>query len=219
MLRELRSSCSCVAPVLLYELLLFVRRMGSIASWLEARSAYFLATVVVGFAVVSTTLLILRHYYYGSVLGEDTGYYNQIFWSTLHGGFFKGSITQARYFDPPVHTEFAVHNSPILFLIWPIYWLFPSFYTLLVLRNVALAISAIPLYLIAREKINGRVGVVIAITYYLCPNILQQSLNGFYPLHFAALFIPFAFYFFLKEQFGLFITFLLLSLSVEKKSL
>ena len=139
------------------------------------------------------------------MLGEDTGYYNQILWNTLHGTFFNGSLTQARYFNPPVYSEFAVHNSPVLFLILPVYWVLPSFYTLLVVRNLALAASAIPLYLLAKEKVSGLSGVFIAIAYLFSANVLYQALNGFYPLQFAVLFLSFTFYYFFKERLVLFV--------------
>lgn len=184
---------------------------------LESISGYLIFAIVLSHGIILTAMVVLRHYHFGSVLGEDTGYYNQIFWSTLHGEFFKGSLTQARYFAPPVHSEFAVHNSPVLFLVLPIYWIFPSFYTLLILRNLALAVSAVPLYLLARERISGVAGILIVLAYFLSANIFYQTLNGFYPLHFVALFLSFCFFFFYKERFILFLVFLVLSLSVREE--
>ena len=93
----------------------------------ESRSGWITGVIVGSHTIVFAGLLALRHYHFGAALGEDTGYYNQIFWNTLHGNFFEGSLTQERYNDPPVHSEFALHNSPVLFLILPFYWLAPSF--------------------------------------------------------------------------------------------
>lgn len=207
----------CIGLFFLFRSLIASERVGGIFDRLESVSGYLAAGVVISHGIILTTIVILRHYYFGSVLGEDTGYYNQILWSTLKGEFFKGSLTQARYFSPPVNTEFAVHNSPVLFLILPVYWVFPSFYTLLILRNLALSASAIPLYLMAKEKIGGVAGVLIVVAYFLSANILFQAINAFYPLQFIALFLSFAFFFFFKERFLLFLVFLVLSLSVREE--
>ncbi len=207
----------CIGLFSLFQVSLRICKRNSLFDWLESKARYFIAFIIGGYAIIFTTLIVMRHYWFGSVLGEDTGYYSQILWNTLNGNFFYGTLTQARYFNPPVYSEFAVHNSPILFLILPVYWMFPSFYTILVLRNLALAVSAIPLYLLARDKVSPLGGVFIAIAYLFSTNILYQSLNGFYPLQFAVLFLSFTFYYFCKDRLALFVMFLLLSLSVREE--
>jgi uncharacterized membrane protein len=207
----------CIGLFSLFQLSIRVRNVKTLFDWSECKSQHFIVLLIGAYAIIFTALIVMRHCWFGSVLGEDTGYYSQILWNTLNGKFFYGTLTQARYFDPPVYSEFAVHNSPVLFLILPVYWMFPSFYTILVLRNLALAASAIPLYLLAKEKVSPLGGVFIAIAYLFSTNILYQSLNGFYPLQFAALFLSFTFYYFFKERLSLFILFLLLSLSVREE--
>jgi uncharacterized membrane protein len=217
LLRSIIIVLTCIGLFCLFQILIRLRQMGSVFDWLESQSGCLVGLLIGSYAIIFTGLIVVRHYYFGSVLGEDTGYYNQILWNTLHGKFFNGSLTQARYFNPPVYSEFAVHNSPVLFLILPVYWLLPSFYTILIVRNLALAASAIPLYLLAKEKVGGLAGVFIAIAYLFSANVLYQALNGFYPLQFAVLFLSFTFYFFFKERLVLFVVFLLLSLSVREE--
>jgi uncharacterized membrane protein len=173
--------------------------------------------IVVAHTIVFTGLLILRHYNFGAALGEDTGYYNQIFWNTLQGDFFRGSLTQDRYNEPPVDNEFALHNSPILLLILPIYWMFPSVYTLLVLKGMAISASAYPLYLIAKDKLGGANGLIVVLAYLFSRNVLSQSINAFHSIDFIALFLIPSFLFFQKGRLGWFLVFLLLSLSVREE--
>ena len=85
-------------------------RAQRLLSWAESHSSLITSILVALHAIVFTSLIVARHYYFGAALGEDTGYYNQVFWNTLHGDFFQGSLTQDRYNDPPVDNEFALHD-------------------------------------------------------------------------------------------------------------
>lgn len=201
----------------LFALLPNLRRTASVLAWLETRGVMIAGALVTVHALVSTALLIARYQHFGSFLGEDTAYYNQIFWSTLRGEFFRGTLTQARYFDPPVTSEFAVHNSPVMLLLLPVYWLAPSFYTLLILRNLALSLSAIPLFLLTRDRLGGVAAVFVTVAYLASPNLLYQSINGFYPLQFAALFLLLTLLFFLRARFAPFVVALLFALTVREE--
>jgi len=192
-------------------------RAQRLLSWAESHSSRITSIIVALHTILFTSLIVARHYYFGAALGEDTGYYNQVFWNTLHGDFFQGSLTQDRYNDPPVDNEFALHNSPVLFLLLPLYWLYPSFYTLLVLKTIALSVSAIPLFLLVRDKISGLSGVVIVVAYVFSRNILNQSINAFHSIDFIAVFLLFTFLFFERGRIGLFLLFLLLSLTVREE--
>lgn len=187
------------------------------AAWIGRHADALTIGFVGAHALLTIVLVVIRHHYYNPVLGEDTGYYNQIFWSTLQGEFFRGSLTQARYSDPPISSEFGAHNSPILFLLLPAYWIHPSFYTLLVLRNLALSASALPVYFLAKSRLDGAVALGLAVCYLLSPNLIYQSVGAFYPLQFAALFLALAFFFFDRDRFPLFMLFFLLALSVREE--
>ncbi|HSN96401.1 MAG TPA: DUF2079 domain-containing protein [Nitrososphaeraceae archaeon] len=95
--------------------------------------------------------------------------------------------------------------------------MYPSFYTLLVLKTVALSTSSIPLFLLVKDKISGVCGIVIVLAYLFSKNILNQSINAFHSIDFIAVFLLFAFLFFSKERIGLFIVFSLLSLAVREE--
>jgi uncharacterized membrane protein len=186
-------------------------------AWIERHSGALTLALVSVHLIITTALVVIRHYSYNPVLGEDTGYYNQIFWSTFQGEFFRGSLTQARYSNPPINSEFGAHNSPILFLLLPAYWVHPSFYTLLVLRNIALSASALPIFFLAKARLGGTVALGLAASYLLNSNILYQSVGAFYPLQFSAIFLVLAFLFFDRARFPLFMAFFLLALLVREE--
>src|SRR5262245_15266547 len=192
-------------------------RTATVTAWIERRAGVLLVAVIGVHLVATTVLVIIRHHYFNAILGEDTAYYNQIFWSTLHGEFFRGSLTQARYTNPPISSEFGAHNSPILFLLVPAYWVKPSFYTLLIVRNVALSLSAVPLFLLARPRLGGAVALGVAGVHLLGPNLLSQSINAFYPLQFAIVFLPLLFLAFERGHLGWFLAAYVLALSVREE--
>jgi uncharacterized membrane protein len=194
-----------------------LHRLRGVMAWAEFRSGSIATAVVILHAVIFGSAIVIRHAYFGAEHGDDTAYYNQIFWSTLQGEFFRGSVTQDRYFDSPVSTEFAIHNSPVLLAVLPLYSLYPSFYTLLILRNLLLSASAIPLYLLAKERIGGVAGILVMVGYFFSTNIFYQAMNGFYSLHFVVLFLPFAFLYFFRERFWPFVVWLILTLSVREE--
>ncbi len=192
-------------------------QLDRLTSWIERHGDALTFAIVGVHALVTIALVVIRHRYYNAILGEDTGYYNQIFWSTLHGDFFRGSLTQARYTDPPIHSEFSAHSSPVLFLLVPAYWIHPSFYTLLALRNVALSASALPIYFLAKARMGGLVALCLALWHLASPNLLYQSVSAFYPLQFAVLVLPMVFLFFERARFPLFVAALLLALWVREE--
>jgi uncharacterized membrane protein len=192
-------------------------RTARLSGWIEQHSDALTLVLVLVHGLATIGLVVARHYYYNSILGEDTGYYNQIFWSTIHGEFFRGSLTQGRYSDPPIYSEFSAHSSPLLFFLLPGYWIHPSFYTLLVLRNLALSASALPIYLLAKPRMGGAVGFGLAAWHLVSPNLLYQSVSAFYPLQFAVLILPMVFLFFDRARFPLFVAALILALWVREE--
>jgi hypothetical protein len=71
----------------------------------------------------------------------DLGIFNQSLWTTLHTDKFLFSTVEL--FINPSGVFFGTHFSPILFLVLPIYSLFPSPETLLVFQSFILVLGAI----------------------------------------------------------------------------
>lgn len=69
-------------------------------------------------------------------------------------------------------SHFGFHWSPIFYLVLPLYALAPSPVTLAVAQTVALALGAVPVYLLARDLIGPRAGVAFSALYLL-----------YFPLH------------------------------------
>lgn len=99
-------------------------------------------------------------------------------------------------------SHFAVHISPIYYLLLPFYALFPSPMTLQIGQAVALALGVIPVVLLARHhKLSGRTTLLIAALYAFYPAL---SCGTFYDIHencFLPLFLLLTFLFYEKKKY------------------
>ncbi|MGH7391482.1 MAG: DUF2079 domain-containing protein [Candidatus Rokuibacteriota bacterium] len=217
-------------PAWALALLLWSLGAAAVAAWFisgKAAPAFTLlddhaARVVIamiGVAVVTAIAINIaqaEHFAMG-MRSRDMAYYNQILWNTLRGHILEGNLNQEVLFRPPVFSDFALHVSPFLLVgILPIYALAPHFLTLLILRDVALAAAAWPLFLMARERFGGVAGVAAATLYLVNPVVMAQAFQEFTPLQLAPLPFFFALRGFMREQLGAFVTWTALAMSMRE---
>jgi uncharacterized membrane protein len=132
------------------------------------------------FAAGFSALAILRHRAFGS--GRfDLGNMTQAVWSTAHGDVL--SVTD-------VHGEqisrLGSHFDPILVLLAPLWWLWPSPELLLVVQVVAVAAGALPVYWLARRHLRSDgAAAALALAYLLCPAAQWLTLSDFHPVALA----------------------------------
>jgi uncharacterized membrane protein len=141
------------------------------------------------FAAVFGTIAILRHRTFES--GRfDLGNMTQAVWSTANGDVL--SVTD-------VHGEqisrLGSHFDPILALLAPLWWLWPSPEALLVLQAVAVAAGAIPLYFLARRHLPEWPAAAVACAYLLFPPVQWLTVSDFHPVALATPLLLAAWYF------------------------
>ncbi len=143
----------------------------------------------------------------------DLGVYNQAFYTTVHGqGFFYYTVNIPGGNNG---TLWAVHFSPTLVLLVPLYAIAASPITLIILKQVALALGAIPIYGIARVYFRGGVvPVLFAALYLISPLTIANDWNNFDPECLVPLLLLVALYFFTIGRFWPFLIFWLLTLGV-----
>ena len=114
-------------------------------------------------------------------------------------------------------SHFAVHMSPVYYLLLPFYFFFPSPLTLQIGQAAVLALGVIPVYLLCRHfALSGKLTVLLCGIYALYPAL---SAGTFYDLHencFRAPLLLFTFYFFEKRRYIPAYIFVLLTLSVKE---
>ena len=170
-----------------------------------------LILAVFAYAMIFSYLTILKHYSFRTY-AWDLGIYNQAFSTALSGKLF---VYNVEFYFTPTKSFFGMHFAPFMFFILPFYALAPGVETLLIIQASALAIGAIPIYLIAKDTTKNSIASLIFSIVYLM-NPLVQGMN-WYDFHMEVFFTPltlFAIYYLRKRSYLTFFAFLLLSLSV-----
>ncbi|MBX5327945.1 DUF2079 domain-containing protein [Candidatus Bathyarchaeota archaeon A05DMB-5] len=143
----------------------------------------------------------------------DLGIYEQSIWSTANAGkFFWYTV------ELPINSGgcfFGIHFSPVLFLVVPIYKIFQSTASLLVLQSFVIASGAVPLYLIGlKETGNQKYAFFFSFLYLMYPPMWGVNVFDFHTQAFLPVFFFFAFYYLSNKKFLKYFLFIILALSV-----
>ncbi|NWF87666.1 DUF2079 domain-containing protein [Candidatus Bathyarchaeota archaeon] len=170
------------------------------------KSPVFLATIV--YISVFSFLTTLRYYSFVAT-AWDLGEFSQSMWTTLHA-------KKLFYNNVEFGSHFHVHFRPILFLLLPIYALFESPVTLLVLKSILLGFGAIPLYLISKQELKNHFAILFPFLYLLYPALHGANWFDFHPENFVPFFILMSFYYYKKDKTLPYFFFLLLALMTKE---
>lgn len=158
-------------------------------AWLraEAKSWLVLGACMTVYLVVMTRAQFNKYDSYG--MGFDLGVYEQVIWNTAHGRWFATS--NFKYTDSHLGADVILMEA---WIALP-YALAPSTYTLLFLQTLAVALGAIPLYLLARRHLASLAALGIAFAYLVYVPLHYLNLYEFQPRAFALGLVFLLFYF------------------------
>jgi len=142
----------------------------------------------------------------------DLGIFTQALWTTINMGkpFYYTIETAVN----PSKNYFGTHFSPILLLIIPFYALYQSPITLLVLQSFIIGLAALPIYWIARDKLNSKLwGLTFAIAFLLHPALHGMNCFDFHTEAFIPLFFSLSFHYFENKEWTKGLIFSILTLS------
>jgi uncharacterized membrane protein len=121
----------------------------------------------------------------------DLGVYAQPLWNFVNGRDFAVSLIED---NGPI--RWATHVEPILFLIVPIYKLWPDPRTLLWLQVAGLSLAALPLFGLASRRLTSEwAALAVVLAYLLMPAVEAVTLFDFHAITFAPLTLLSAIYF------------------------
>lgn len=169
-----------------------------IYNWLFKAKTFdiLIYVLVILYFLFSSYITIAKHNLFLSY-GFDLGIFDQEMVGLSHGEVPFNTIRGLNLLGD--------HWSPIAFLIAPIYRLFPGPEILLIIQAFAIAVGAIPIYWLSREKWDNKFAAFsVSASYLLYPAIHFLNLFDF---HYVALQIPlilFAFYYLEKQKYGKF---------------
>jgi uncharacterized membrane protein len=165
----------------------------------------WLGLVIFLYVAVLTWLHALRLSHFMN--GFDLAFYQQAIWNTTQGRFLEVSATD--FSSSLLGTDVVL----IYTLMAPFYLLLPSPLTLLVLETIVVGLGAVPIYLLARDKLkNAWAGLGLALVYLLLPVVQNGNLYELRERQMAAACLLFAFYFWYKQRLGWFSLFAVLAL-------
>ena len=186
-------------------------------SWIPRtlRSDYVLLFIMATAYVLIITALAISSHNTFYTNAWDLGIYAQALHTTAAHG--KLLYYTAELPGNPSGSLFGIHFSPLLFLLVPLYALFPSPVTLLVLRPIAIALGLIPLYWIIRERLpqNQHFTFLLAAIYLIYPPV-TSPFWGFDVEVFLPAFFLFALHYLDKGRFLHASIFILLALMVNE---
>lgn len=111
----------------------------------------------------------------------DVGNLTQVVWSTANGHFLEITDVNGEQIS-----RLGAHFDPIVVLLVPLWWIWPSPELLLVVQAVAVALGAVPVYLLARKHLGSdRAGLVFGVVYLLYPPTQWLVVDDFHPVAFA----------------------------------
>ncbi len=159
-----------------------------------------------------------------------TSYFTSVTLDVHHGlgtsaydfGLYDQGVWLMSRFDAPFVTLMGRnlmgdHASFILVLLVPIYWLFPSAGALLFTQSLAIALGAVPVYLLGRKLLGvDGYAVVLAVCYLLHPAVGWANRENFHPDSYLAPLLGMAIYAAMERRWRMYAVFFLLSLMVKE---
>ena len=111
----------------------------------------------------------------------------------------------------------ADHFSLVLYLLAPLYWVWPSAKALLLAQALGLALGAVPLYALARKRLGSAPwALLLAVAYLLYPSLQWSGTFEFHPDTFATPLLLAAFWFLEGRRWGPYLACLALALMTKE---
>jgi uncharacterized membrane protein len=137
-------------------------------------------------------------------------------------GIFDQGIWLLSRFKSPFVTImgmhlFGDHASYFLLFLVPLYWIWPNAQLLLHLQTLALAVSAVPVFLLARKAFGSSwLALLPAIGFLLAPALGYMDLENFHPDSFEVPLLLFALYFMTQRRWSVYLVMVLLLLLIKE---
>ena len=164
---------------------------------------FILGVLVLAYTLIFSRIAYDRFRNFSDVHPEDTAAHSQYIWNTAHGRFLQQTVL---YIGGPDHLYLA------LAIIAPIYRVSNDMFAPLFLYTLVLASGALPVYLLAKDRLGSRHwALLIGIFYLLYPGTHYLNLQGLKPNILSVSPLLFSFYFWQAKKLRWFLVSLLLA--------
>lgn len=139
----------------------------------DSSTPWVLGVVTAWYAWVTASVTVRNHNGMGT-FGFDFALYDQALW--LMSRFHAPFVTIMG------RNLFGDHASWVMLPLVPVYWVWPRGAVILIAQAVALALGAVPAYLLARDRLRSEIaGLVFAGAYLLHPALQWSNMEQFHP--------------------------------------
>ncbi len=188
-----------------------------VAQWVTRLSLldYVVIYIAILYSAVFSLVSIYRYQNFMSYL--DLGTHVQAIHTTLSEGRllyqnFEALNTVVREGYAYYGSYLGIHFAPILFSVVPIFAVFPRPETLLALKSIAIGLSVIPAYCLAKTVLPKKTTLLVTVLYVLHPALHTLTFSDFQAQAFFPLLILAAIFFLKKENYPFYYLTLILSL-------
>ncbi len=166
---------------------------------------------MVAYAAGFGALSILRHEAFAT--GRfDLGNMTQAVWATAHGHPLAVTSLEGEQF-----VRLGAHADPILVLLAPLWWLWPSPSMLLAVQAVLLALGALPVFWLARKHLaSDWAALGLALAFLLLPALQWMTLSEFHPVALATPLLLFALWYLDEERLAPFLACAFLAIATKE---
>ncbi len=189
---------------------------------LKAKLTYFDCVVIAISFVYSLVFSVICLYRYRNFMFYiDLGAHTQALYTTAFHGMplyeTFDAVNTIHFSGYPYYGSYlGIHFSPILFLLVPIFSVVPCAETLLIIKSLAIGLSVIPAYYLAKNVLGEKLALLASILYLIYPALHTLNLADFQATTFFPLLMFSSVYFLRKKNYVLYYVTLLLSLMTNE---
>jgi uncharacterized membrane protein len=146
---------------------------------------------IIYYAIRVSQLTLLSHERLATTT-SDLGEFDNLFFNALYGHPYRAPAMTGDLAD---WSALKIHAEFVLYVLLPFYALAPGPAALLVIQSTAIALTAVPVYLLAAARVGRPVAVILAGGLLLLPAVERPNFYDFHFPPFGMLFATWALYF------------------------
>lgn len=167
---------------------------------------------MIAYSVYFSAYSIQRHNTFRTN-ASDLGQVDQALWNTLQGRYLEDTKIDGRQAN-----RMTDHVEPTFALLAVSYIFYDGVEAILVAQSIVIALGALPIFWIARKRLNnGWMGVAFAALYLMFPALEAANLAEVHAVTLAPALLMFAYYYGGEQKWGRYVLFSLLALFVKEE--
>lgn len=178
---------------------------------INTKKPVFIVWILVALYMLLFLFITFWKYQHNLYDNLDLAIFNNTFFNTANGDWFRATIHPTSYLGD--------HFSPFILFLTPLYLVWSDPRLLLTIQTVAVALSAVPLYLISKKRFTQKSPLLFLLApalWLFNPSVHNMTIFEFSLVPFAVLALLFAIYFYQRNQLVPFVVALALAITTRE---